>query len=313
MHERAVNYPDDLDGLDGLFEQCRLADHHAPIGEHKYLGLMAGGPDRTIARVFEDGNELIGYMHLTRRVNDETWVLEVALHPDHREPGTIREVIESAVALGFESGGTSIRVWAYHPAVAAIVEELGFLEERKLLQLRVPLPPGLEAAVPPGFRLTAFRVGIDEDTWIEVNNRAFLGHPENGSWNRAILADRFRQDWFDPDGLLMAWQDGEPAGFCWTKQHTESLGEIYVVAVDPEYQRRSLGRWLTLEGLWYLSQRRAASVAMLYVDSENLGAVAMYEGLGFVQDHVDRSYVRPIGVRQPGTGEPNTRAHDGQA
>lgn len=313
MQERAVNYPEDLDALEGLFEQCRLADDHAPIGEHKYLDLVAGDPDRAIARVFEDRDELIGYLHLTRRANDETWVLEVALHPEHREPGIIRAVILSAVDLGLESGSASIRMWAYHPAVAAMVEELGFIEERKLLQLRVPLPPSSEAAAPRGFRLTGFRVGSDEDAWIEVNNRAFRSHPENGSWNRTILADRFRQDWFDPEGLLMAWTEGELAGFCWTKQHSESLGEIYVVAVDPEYQSRSLGRWLTLEGLSYLSQRRGANIAMLYVDSANVRAVAMYEGLGFALDHVDRSYVGPIGVRQPDTGEPKTRAQDGQA
>ena len=162
------------------------------------------------------------------------------------------------------------------------------------MQMRTALPPTQPADPPAGLRLARFRVGIDEESWIRVNNRAFAGHPENGSWTSADLADRISQDWFDADGFLLAWQGSDLAGFCWTKLHPGALGEIYVIAVDPEHQGRQLGKWLTLEGLWYLSERRQAIIAMLYVDGANERAVGMYERIGFELDHIDRSFVRAI-------------------
>jgi mycothiol synthase len=158
--------------------------------------------------------------------------------------------------------------------------------------MRRPLPPRRVAIAPPGTRLTPFHVGEDEAAWIGVNNRAFADHPENGSWNRGILADRIRQEWFDADGLLMAWQKTDLVGFCWTKLHPAALGEIYVVAVDPDFQGRSLGTWLTLEGLWYLSKHRAATTAMLYVDADNRPALRTYAKMGFELDHIDRAFLK---------------------
>ena len=196
------------------------------------------------------------------------------------------------VAWATGAGGGEIRVWVYHPAVEESVRELGFRQERELLQIRTRLPPARTPTVPTGLRLASFRMGSDEDSWIEVNNRAFAGHPENGAWTTDLLTHRFRQDWFDPSGLLMAWEGSALTGFCWTKLHPGDLGEIYVIAVDPRYQGRSLGSWLTLEGLWYLHRRRDAKTAMLYVDAADGRVVGMYERLGFELDHIDRSFTR---------------------
>jgi len=311
MQHRPVEHPDDLVSLGRLFEACRAADGHVPIGEHKYLDLIAGNPERSLGLLFEDGNELKAYLHLIPGPSDAAWVVEAAFHPDHRDPAFVRDVLR-AIDLAIGAPGGVVRLWVYHPAVAAVVEELGFREERQLLQMRLSLPPRSRAIAPPDLRIDAFRVGTDEDVWIEVNNRAFAGHPENGSWDRSILDDRIRQDWFDPEGVLMAWQGSELAGFCWTKVHPESVGEIYVIAVDPKHQGESLGTWLVLEGLWYLYRRRNTTIAMLYVDASNRRAVGMYERFGFGLDHIDRSYVREVGGDQLETGDPNTRAQDGQ-
>jgi mycothiol synthase len=309
MQIRPYRHPQDLDDVRCLYDNCRSADGHAPIGEHKYLGLMGGSPETSMGYVFEVEGQLIAYVHLSSQAADADWVLEAALDPDHRDPAVIRAVLRAAVDRAVDAGGGTIRVWTYLPAFTPVVEEIGFRPERQLLQMRLPLPPRRTPIPPADVRLASFRVGTDDAAWIELNNRAFAGHPENGSWTQAILADRMRQDWFDPDGLLMAWQGSELAGFCWTKLHDDSLGEIYVIAVDPGRQRRSLGTWLTLEGLWYLSQK--ASTAMLYVDAANRPTVRMYEHLGFGLDHVDRSFVRSVGQLE--IGEPKTRAHDGQA
>jgi mycothiol synthase len=91
----------------------------------------------------------------------------------------------------------------------------------------------------------------------------------------------------------MAWIGDELGGFCWTKQHNEELGEIYVIAVNPRHRRQGLGRALVLEGMRSLSVRGMSSV-MLYVDADNAAGLALYRDLGFRLDHVDRSFVRDL-------------------
>jgi mycothiol synthase len=291
MYIRSVRHPDDLVDLQRLFEQCRIADGHTPIGEHKYLDLVAGTREGSGAWVVEVDDELIAFFHISPRRDADGWVLETAIHPGHRHSDTIKTVLQTATEVASGAGGGAIRVWVYHPAIAEAVRSLGFRPERQLWQMRIALPPRPRPIGPAGLRLTPFRVESDEEHWIAVNNGAFAGHPENGAWTVETLADRIKQPWFDPEGLLMAWEGEDLVGFCWTKLHPDDLGEIYVIAVDPQYQGRSIGKWLTLEGLWFL-HRRTASVAMLYVDAANRSAVGLYERLGFELDHIDSSFIR---------------------
>jgi mycothiol synthase len=144
--------------------------------------------------------------------------------------------------------------------------------------------------------LRPFDVGADEAEWLRVNALAFATHPEQGGWTVEDLRDREQAPWFDPEGFLLLSPELQPdtiAGYHWTKQHLRAgsppLGEVYVVGLDPAYQGRGLGGFLTLAGLRYLRSRGLTEV-MLYVDGDNAAALATYQRLGFETSLIDVMY-----------------------
>jgi mycothiol synthase len=160
-----------------------------------------------------------------------------------------------------------------------------------VLQLRRALP--LDETT--DLEVRAFRPGLDDDDWLEVNNRAFSWHEDQGGWTREVLRARRSEPWFDPAGFLLHERAGRLAGFCWTKVHADEdppVGEIYVIASDPDFQGQGLGRDLTVAGLDHLA-RAGLTVGVLYVETDNDSALRLYRGLGFEVHRADRRYRRP--------------------
>ena len=105
--------------------------------------------------------------------------------------------------------------------------------------------------------------------------------------------------WFDPAGFLLAVREnGELAGFHWTKVHPgpPPLGEVYVLGVDPSARGLGLGPALTVAGLRHLRDRGLDTV-LLYVDDDNPRAKRLYEALGFTPYAVDVQFGRANTVR----------------
>ncbi len=160
---------------------------------------------------------------------------------------------------------------------------------RMLQLLRVKLPVALEP-VPEGATLRNFEPHHDERAWLEQNNAAFANHPEQGAWHQADLDERTHEPWFDPSGFLLLEIDGRIAASCWTKVHElhpDRFGEIYVVSVHPDFQRRHLGRVMVTQGLNVL-YRKGVSDAVLFVDESNEPAKKLYSSLGFLLEREDR-------------------------
>ncbi len=184
-------------------------------------------------------------------------------------------------------------VWWVHgttPRHEEAAARAGLVPSRRLLQMRCALP----AAETTDLSTRPFQPGEDDEAWLAVNNRAFSWHPEQGGWDASRLEVRFAEPWFDPEGFLLHEVDGRLVGFCWTKVHAATaddpaLGEIYVIAVDPDFVGRGLGRDLTLAGLQHLASQ-GLTVGLLYVESDNTPAVTLYRSLGFRTHRTDTAF-----------------------
>jgi mycothiol synthase len=290
---------DDIAAVQSLLDVATEADGHAPLGEHQWLDLVHGGRQGFAGFVaWEPGHDHpVGYAQVTR--GPLSWALEYVIDPHHREEDGLSigtDLLRSALDLVRGEGGGHLHVWVPKPSDLhdEIAVRAGLVRGRELLQLRRPLP--VEEEPVPELALRSFVVGRDEEAWLSVNNRAFAWHPEQGGWDLATLEEREGEAWFDPDGFLLHERDGRLAGFCWTKVHKDHdppLGEIYVIAVDPDFHGLGLGRALVLAGLDNLA-RAGLRVGMLYVDADNEPAVALYRKLGFEVDHVDRAYTGDV-------------------
>ncbi len=212
---------------------------------------------------------------------------QIVVHEDRGADET-QGILAEAVAELDDRVAARLWIRSVAPPDDAVARCYGFEPYRDLWQLRCALP-----SEPSGMRTRAFTVD-DLDEFVSVNNRAFHWHPEQGGLTAADVRDRMAEPWFDAGGFRLHHREGRLAGFCWTKVHADHdppLGEIYVIAVDPDFTGRGLGRPMTLAGLEWLSARGLA-VGMLYVESDNHPANAVYERIGFKHHHTDRAYRR---------------------
>ena len=200
--------------------------------------------------------------------------------------------------------GREHQFWAHGdlPAAQALAASSGLTAERTLLVLRLTFDGAPEPErVPDGITLRTY-TPADADAVVAVNGRAFAHHPEQGAMDRADLDRRMSSDWFDPAGLFIAERDGQVVGFHWTKVE-DSIGEVYVVGIDPDAQGGGLGTALTARGLRHLFDQ-GLDVVDLYVEGDNGAALTVYRRLGFVDHARDTLYVRP-----PDAPDPHTHTH----
>ena len=262
----------------------------APFGEGVWRDLVSPGSGSFAALTLEQNMPLAA---VYASESEQAWSLGLGALPGHLPP--LAEALGKIAGLGVEQ----INAWVLNSgdttslAISQLLSTNGFVEERRLLRLEVALP--VEAlSLPTGVTLRAFDAERDTQAWLETNNRCFLGHPEQGDWSIEKFGDRRDEAWFRNEDLLVAHLDDVFVGFCWTKTSIETarppIGEIYVIAVAPEFSGQGIGSALCSQGLAHLEKKHHSEIGMLYVDVSNTTAIKTYDRLGFKTVREDQAW-----------------------
>lgn len=293
--------PEDIASVTTLLDESTAADGRPALSDHLRLDLESGGGERFAGLLLREPSETAPHAYAQISDGNEAVTLEIVVHPDRRgeSQALTGKLLDSALDLVAAEGGGRVDWWISEPTSSdtGCAENAGMHLDRTLLQMRRPLPAPGNVTV----ETRSFVPGSDENAWLAVNNRAFADHGEQGGWTLETLRKRQAEPWFDPNGFLIHERDGRMAAFCWTKIHPsvtdgdETLGEIYVIAVDPDFHGSGLGKQLTLTGLDYLAQQDIPT-ALLYVDAANVTAVTMYEQLGFKTHSTNAAFTMSVGT-----------------
>jgi mycothiol synthase len=122
------------------------------------------------------------------------------------------------------------------------------------------------------YQLRTFDPAKDKERWLELNNKIFAHHPDQGNWVMQDLENRMAENWFDPTGFFLAVKDQEIVGFCWTKIHQDF--------VNQDHAHQGIGRAVSVAAINYLVAK-GLKHSMLYVDADNEKGLALYTSLGY--------------------------------
>jgi mycothiol synthase len=283
-----------------LIKDAHDFDGTPAIAEHVLLHLRHGGDKSDSYLVIEENKEVIAYAHLDTTDLVAGPSVEAVVHPQHRGKGLGALILKEAIKVC----GDKTRIWSHgdSPAAKAIASSLKL--ERLWSNLLMSKSLGDIQPVISKYPIRTFIPYFDNQAFLSLNNKVFANYPDQGGWSEDDLKVRLNEEWFQKEGFFVAEDKSQLIGFCWTKIHGahthshsdqdddhghEALGEIYVLAVNPDYKGQGVGRDLTITGLNYLKYQGLNNV-MLYVGVGNKPAFNLYKSLGFNEFGSDVMY-----------------------
>jgi mycothiol synthase len=249
-----------------LIAEAKAADGAPPFSDQSLVDYRTGA------------RELISIDEAAAGLASETEA-EFAVSPGSRGHRLGTALLEQLLASGARL------FWAHgdSPAARALAASHGLTAVRELLHLVGPVSSRHRSE-----HVDTFVPGADEDEWVALNARTFVGHPEQGAVTRADVLQLETEDWFRADTFLVLRRGSRMIGYCWLKVENDR-GEFYVVGVDPDHHSEHLGSLLFDAGLSRLAELGIRD-AHLYVEADNEPALRLYRARGFSQDTIDIQY-----------------------
>ena len=238
---------DDLSEVDGLLQRVERADGVRPLSDHLWIDLRQGGrPGFAGLLAYIPGHDhLVAYCQVSR--GNDSWSLDLIVDPHHRyDMETIGpEMLAAAIDIISNEGGGQVYWWVYEPTKVhqQLASSVNFAIGRTVTQMRVNLPLSQDVLNnTKDIETCAFRVGTDEQSWLDVNNRALATTP-----NKVDGRERFfNRDNKNPGLVLMvfccitsttSWQDF--AGRNYISKHNPYWEKFMLLPLIPILQAKA--------------------------------------------------------------------------
>lgn len=214
--------------------------------------------------------------------------IDLVVRPEARGQGIASSLCDELLDAAPDG---DLRAWVHGDNAAAelLLERHGFVPARTLLRLELP-GDELSDTPDPMFADHITVVTFDPSdraqatALIEVNALAFASHPEQGQLTLEAFLETMREDWFDPNDVLLAYEGDHLLAFAWIKTTQSVLGEteteLYVIGVHPDATGRGLGTAMLRKTLNRMRDHSPTRVT-LYVEGDNDAALALYRNAKF--------------------------------
>jgi mycothiol synthase len=225
----------------------------------------------------------------------EVGVLRIGVREAFRRRGMGAQLLERSSRTLWARprvSGIDLVAWEPFQGAAEFTRAMGYRPVRTFWRMGRPTAPLLEVRWPDGVRTRTFdgsEAMLEE--WVAAYNASFAEHfryvPATPDSTRHLL----HQDGFEPDGLIVAYRDGAPVGFC----GNEGIGEeglVVALGTAPAARGIGLGRALLRWSVAYHAGRGRAQCVLL-VDGENDRALRLYRSEGFGVVRTRQIFERP--------------------
>ncbi len=237
--------------------------------------------------IVETAGNIVGYMDITTELNIGRVILSCFIHPDHRKHGLSSKLIDYAThrAKELEVKVAHVNILQDNIAAKSVLSKLGFKLVRRFLQLGLNISKVRWQDIDQdGLSYRHFQRG-DEEKLTQIQNRSFAGtwgYNPNTVEEISYLVNLTN---FSPEDIVLDWDGDKVIGYCWTRtaykaDSEERIGQVFMLGVDPDCQRRGVGRGVLLAGLSYIKSK-GLQVAELTVDNRNKAACNLYLSVGF--------------------------------
>jgi mycothiol synthase len=232
------------------------------------------------------------------------------VHPDHRRRGIGTALHRAAVArLQAEAAARDdrapleLRSWAMdtQSGTLALLEAEGFATVRHGFEMRRSLTGTLPVhPMPDGLELRP-AAEADYRTIFDADNEAFRDHWGSRAMDEGDFDQLVNGPDADPSLWVVAWDGDQVAGSVINEVFREENATLGIrrgwlshVSVRRPWRRRGLARAMCAHS-FHLLRARGLDEAWLGVDGTNpMGAVQLYEDLGFKVTHRWRAFGRPL-------------------
>jgi mycothiol synthase len=237
-----------------------IEDHRAELRAHHH-------PVTFVAK----RTEPLGYAILSRISNTNEAMLDIVVPPSNDE----RSIASALLERTLQETTAKVSWWARAPRLLGATElaqTFGGEAQRIVLRMERPLGEPVDDLV----QTRGFQDG-DGAEIVRINNEAFAGHPDRSRLSEDDIHEQLRVFGNRFDDLRIT-----EGGFCWSKRRSSEESELYVLAIDNAHRGHSLGGRLLRSTLEYVRTEHRVRTASLYVEHDNVKAIALYENNGFV-------------------------------